>query len=121
MGLFTSAKATTFDWVNLTSSEQLHELIKEAATTPVLLFKHSTRCSISAMALNRFEQEWDDSKPTCICVYLDLIEYRSISNEIASLLKVEHQSPQAILVQNGTVMYAESHNGISASSIQALI
>lgn len=120
MGLFTTAK-TTFNWVNLTSSAQLHELIKEAATTPVLLFKHSTRCSISAMALNRFEKEWDTSKTTCKCVYLDLIEYRSISNEIASLLHVEHQSPQAILIHNGIVLYAESHNAIAVNSIQNLI
>jgi bacillithiol system protein YtxJ len=121
MGLFTTTKTSNFDWIKLTSSEQLHELIKEAATTPVLLFKHSTRCSISAMALNRFEQEWDTEKATCVCVYLDLIEYRSISNEIATLLKVEHQSPQAILVHNGTVVYAESHGAITASSIQNLI
>jgi bacillithiol system protein YtxJ len=122
MGLFSSTpKKPAVNWVNLTSSAQLHELIKEAATTPVLLFKHSTRCSISAMALNRFEKEWDDSKPTCICVYLDLIANREISNEIATLLKVEHQSPQAILVRNDEVIYVESHNGISASSIQALI
>jgi bacillithiol system protein YtxJ len=57
MGLFSSTpKKPAVNWVNLTSSGQLHELIKEAATTPVLLFKHSTRCSISAMALNRFEK-----------------------------------------------------------------
>jgi bacillithiol system protein YtxJ len=52
---------------------------------------------------------------------LDLIANREISNEIATLLKVEHQSPQAILVRNDEVIYVESHNGISASSIQALI
>lgn len=122
MGLFSSTtKQPAVNWVNLTSSEQLHELIKQAETAPVLLFKHSTRCSISSMALNRFEKEWDDSKPTCLCVYLDLIAYREISNEIAALLKVEHQSPQAILVRNNEVLYADSHNGISASDIQALI
>ncbi len=122
MGLFSSTtKKPAVNWVNLTSSEQLHELIKESATIPVLLFKHSTRCSISSMALNRFEKEWDDSKPICLCVYLDLIAYREISNEIAALLKVEHQSPQAILVRNNEVLYADSHNGISASDIQALI
>lgn len=121
MGLFTTTKTTQFHWVNLTSSEQLHTLIAQAANEPVLFFKHSTRCSISSMALNRFEKEWDDSKSTCLCVYLDLIAYREISTEIASTLKVEHQSPQAILIRNNEVLYADSHNGISASDIQALI
>lgn len=119
MGLFSSKQKTPFPWVKLTSSEQLHELLNSSETKPVLLFKHSTRCSISSMALNRFENTMDPEKATC--VYLDLLEYRPLSNEIEVITKVQHQSPQAILISNHEVIYSETHNGISASDILKLI
>ncbi|MGV3612846.1 MAG: bacillithiol system redox-active protein YtxJ [Fluviicola sp.] len=119
MGLFSSKQKTQFPWVNLTSSEQLQELMNASETKPLLLFKHSTRCSISSMALNRFENNMDPEKATC--VYLDLIAYRPLSNEIAELTHVEHQSPQAILISNHEVIYTETHSGINASDILKLI
>ncbi|TSJ46591.1 bacillithiol system redox-active protein YtxJ [Fluviicola chungangensis] len=119
MGLFSNKQKTAFPWVKLTSSEQLQELLQSSETKPVLLFKHSTRCSISSMALNRFENQMDPEKATC--VYLDLLVYRSLSNEIEALTGVQHQSPQAILISNHKVIYTETHNGISASDILKLI
>jgi bacillithiol system protein YtxJ len=118
MGLFSKQKAE-FPWVKLTSSEQLHELINSSETKPVVLFKHSTRCSISSMALNRFENNMDPEKATC--VYLDLLAYRPLSAEIEALTKVEHQSPQAILINNHQVIYTETHSGINAQDILKLI
>lgn len=119
MGLFSSKQKAEFPWVKLTSSEQLAELLKSSETKPLLLFKHSTRCSISSMALNRFENNMDPTMATC--VYLDLIAYRSVSNEIAERTHVEHQSPQAILISNHEVIYTETHSGINASDILKLI
>jgi len=119
MGLFSSKEKAQFPWVNLTSSEQLQELMKSSETKPLLLFKHSTRCNISSMALNRFENNMDPARATC--VYLDLIAYRPLSNEIAELTHVEHQSPQAILINNHEVIYTETHSGINASDILKLI
>lgn len=119
MGLFSSKQKAGFPWVNLTSSEQLHELLQSSETKPVVLFKHSTRCSISSMALNRFENNMDPEKATC--VYLDLLSYRPISAEIEQLTKVEHQSPQAILINNHEVIYSATHNGINALEILKLI
>lgn len=119
MGLFSSKQKVEFPWVKLTSSEQLHELLKSSETKPVLLFKHSTRCSISSMALNRFENNMDPEKATC--VYLDLLAYRPISAEIESVTKVQHQSPQAILIDNHQVIYTETHSGINAQDILKLL
>ncbi|MDF3028365.1 MAG: hypothetical protein K0S23_2672 [Fluviicola sp.] len=118
MGLFSKQKAE-FPWVKLTSSEQLHELINSSETKPVVLFKHSTRCSISSMALNRFENNMDPEKATC--VYLDLLAYRPLSAEIEALTKVEHQSPQAILINNHEVIYSATHTAINALEILKLI
>ena len=121
MGFFSRQQTVTFLWVSLTSSAQLHELIAQSDEVPVLLFKHSTSCSISAMAKNRFEQKWIAEPNECVCVYLDLLSYRALSNEIETLTGVIHQSPQAILLKNKRVVYQNSHNGISATEILALL
>ena len=49
--------------------------------------------------------------------YLDLLSHRDISRKIAELFDVEHQSPQAILVQNGEAIYDASHYDISFAEI----
>jgi bacillithiol system protein YtxJ len=68
------------------------------------------------MALSRFEQNWDP-EVNCEIYFLDLIQYRSLSNKIAEITGVEHQSPQVIVVSNGKVIYSESHSAINAKEI----
>ena len=99
-------------WENLISESQFSELVKSENVFAV--FKHSTRCSISSMAKNRVEREWNLDFPI---YYLDLIKYRSISNLIAAKSGVEHQSPQLIVFQNGLPVYDASHSGIAVSEI----
>ena len=108
------------NWVALKKKNQLDELLESSNSTPVLFFKHSTRCSISTMALNRLNQGlvWSLS---CNFSYLDLLSYRSLSNEIAHISEVEHQSPQAILIYENSVLYNESHGAINANDINGLI
>ena len=120
MGLFFKDNKSNFDWINLNSSEQLNEIIEQSNESAVLLFKHSTRCSISSMAKSRFEKEWKLDNKVCQTYYLDLITFRPISNEIAEKSGVEHQSPQVIVLKNKEVIYQASHNGIDAIEIQAL-
>jgi bacillithiol system protein YtxJ len=103
-------------WIELNLNHSVQELIDLSLHTPVIIFKHSTRCSISSMVLSRFEREWKKETKAHL-FYLDLIQFRQLSNEIANQLIVEHQSPQAILLLNGLVCYSESHNGISANEI----
>lgn len=121
MGWFGNRSATTFPWTKLTSSEQLDTLLAHSTETPVLLFKHSTRCSISSMALSRFENQWDVPSEVCECVFLDLLNYRSLSAEIASKTGIEHESPQVIVIKNNRVIYHASHNGIDAREIITLL
>lgn len=122
MGLFSSsAKTSSFPWVKLTSPGQLDELIAQSHIVPVLLFKHSTTCNISAMVISRFEQKWKADPSAGICVYLDLLAYRPLSNAIAEKTGIMHQSPQAILLKNGEAVYDESHGSIDALYIQTLL
>ena len=121
MGFFSFGSKSNFDWIELTSIEQLNEIIEQSTEKPVLLFKHSTRCSISSMAKSHFESEWKLSNDICPTYYLDLIEFRPVSNAIAEKTGVEHQSPQVIVLKNKEVIYQASHNGIDAKEIQEIL
>ena len=106
-------------WHKLADISRLQDIIdlsEESHIKAVLLFKHSTRCSISSMALNRLESKWKDDEKIP-AYYLDLLNYRDISNEIERLFSVEHASPQVLLIKNGTCIYHNSHSGISAGAL----
>jgi len=103
------------DWISLTSSAQLADIIEKSKYQPQLIFKHSTRCSISSMAKNRLERT---TPPENIdFYYLDLISYRELSTKIAEDFDVFHESPQVILIKNGECSYDESHSGINMDDI----
>jgi len=104
-------------WRPLTDLGQLNEIIEESVDKPVILFKHSTRCGVSRMTLKQFENEYDlgDSVTP---YFLDLLEYRSLSNEVAQRFGVEHQSPQLLLIRNGSSVYDASHSAIAVDSLK---
>ena len=105
------------NWERLTEASQLEQIVEESKERPVLIYKHSTRCGISGMALDRLERSWDESGEAIKPYYLDLLAYRDISNLVAETFKVYHQSPQVILIKDGQVVYDDSHMGISFSAI----
>ncbi|MCX6323443.1 MAG: bacillithiol system redox-active protein YtxJ [Sphingobacteriales bacterium] len=102
-------------WIRLTSPEQLEEIRQLSGSVPQVIFKHSTRCSISSMVQNRLERS---GLPQGIQFYhLDLLAYRNLSDQIAADFKVDHQSPQVLLIRNGECVYEESHQGISMNEL----
>ena len=103
------------NWGQLTNLQQLEQLNEISFQTPVLFFKHSTRCSISVMALNRLERDWNNN--TVSPYFLDLLNYREVSNQIAILFDIEHQSPQVLLIKDGACVYHASHNAIDVQVI----
>ncbi|HLU90286.1 MAG TPA: bacillithiol system redox-active protein YtxJ [Cyclobacteriaceae bacterium] len=97
---------------------QLETIKEESIEKPVLIFKHSTRCSISAMAWNRLTRNWKEEDNEKIKpYYLDLITYREISNAVEEQFGVRHQSPQVIIVKGGHATYNSSHMGIDYQEI----
>ncbi|MEZ7499532.1 bacillithiol system redox-active protein YtxJ [Flavobacterium sp. Arc3] len=108
------------NWNALTDLEQLNEIISLSNEKPVVIFKHSTRCSISRMALKQFENEFDLSDKVTP-YFLDLIAYRDISNGIASRFGVMHQSPQLLLIKNGKSVYDVSHSDIDAEALKGKV
>ena len=111
-------KINTMNWNKLSTIEELDSIINESTTEPILIFKHSTRCSISATALSRLERNWTDETSQKIKpYYLDLIAFREVSNQIESKFNVEHQSPQILIIKDGKSIFDTSHMGISYQAI----
>lgn len=101
---------------------QLDAIDKESETGNVLIFKHSTRCSISDAALSRFERDGKSLNESDVtCFYLDLLQHRDISNAIAARYGIEHQSPQVLLISKGKCIFNESHMSISVSEILGMV
>ena len=105
------------EWNELTEQSQLEQLKTQSDEQPVLIFKHSTRCSISRSALKQFENEFD-LQDKIAPYFLDLLNHRDISNEIAFQFNVQHQSPQLLLLKNRAVVYHTSHENIDANELK---
>ncbi len=101
------------NWIPLTKKEQLSIIEEASHQQPVLIFKHSTICSTSAVVLDRFERKWQaDEIRGLITYFLDLLKYRSISDQISIDFNLRHESPQLLVVKCGRVTYHDSHFGI---------
>ena len=103
------------EWIELNSKEQVDAIASDVSNQLHLIFKHSTRCSISSMALSRLESAWANNsiKP----YFLDLLVHRDVSDYIAEKFSVWHESPQAILIKNGECLLDSSHIGIDYNEI----
>lgn len=106
-------------WTELHRIEQLDEIKKDSQQHPIIIFKHSTRCSTSHMMLDRFERNWKEEEMKHVKpFFLDLITYRNISNNVATMFGIEHESPQLLLIQNEQVVYETSHLGIDYNQLR---
>lgn len=109
------------NWHLLTEIQQLNSIVETSENKPVIIFKHSTRCSISRFALKQFENEYKFSEEEIQPFFLDLIANRDISNEIAARFEVQHQSPQLLLIRKGKSVYDASHSEIEVSEIKKFL
>lgn len=107
------------NWNHLTAKDQIDQIKLSSADKPVLLFKHSTRCSVSDMAENRLERAWNDEEMASLDIYhLDLIQHREVSDYIATAFDVPHESPQVLIISDGKCIYHNSHMGIAYHEIK---
>ncbi|MCU0422003.1 MAG: bacillithiol system redox-active protein YtxJ [Bacteroidia bacterium] len=104
------------NWIPFQDIDQLTDIDVLSHTEPILIFKHSTRCSISSTGLSRLEKQWT-SDNQMKAYFVDLLAYRMISNAIADHYGITHQSPQALVIKNGKCVYHESHLSIAYEEI----
>jgi len=111
---------SNLNWINLNHIDQLDLIINESREIPVIIFKHSTRCSISRMVLKQFEKQYNLEEKMKL-YFLDLLEYRVISNEIAARFNVVHQSPQVLVINDGISVYNASHESILDKDLEVFV
>lgn len=102
-------------WNKIESEAQWQQILEDSKNTLQLIYKHSTRCSISSVVKGRLERA---GAPADIDFhYLDLINFRSVSNRIAEDTGIRHESPQILLIKDGKCIYHESHTAINMDDI----
>lgn len=107
------------NWKSLNTTQDIQEAKVASHHQPVVIFKHSTRCSISGMALNRMERSWNEAEMEGVDAYfLDLIQHSPLSQAVAQEFEVHHESPQLLLIKDGKCVYHTSHMGISYQALK---
>jgi len=108
-------------WIPLTSIDQLEEIKELSKTESVFVFKHSTRCGISRIVIKQFERLFTEEHKKLKVYYLDLLNYRNVSNEVGDYFQVIHQSPQLLVIKNGVSIFDVSHNDITIINLSRFI
>jgi|TARA_B110000114_G_scaffold59131_1_gene62826 bacillithiol system protein YtxJ len=111
-------KETNINWIPLNSLEQIKTIKELSKSETILVFKHSTRCGISSMVIKRFENLFDSSMNNIKVYYLDLLNFRAISDEVGYSFQVQHQSPQLLIIRNEVAVLNVSHYDITTVNIQ---
>lgn len=114
-------KKSFLNWIPLTSVQQLEEIKEQSKTESILIFKHSTRCGISSMVIKQFEKLFTEEHQNLKVYYLDLLNYRDISDEIGYSFQVMHQSPQLIVVRNSVSVHNASHYDITQTNLTRFV
>ena len=99
---------------------QLDDLVQRSCGTPLLLFKHSPTCGISAQAFDELEMLQRDQS-TVDVVVVDVFSDRALSKAVADKFGIRHESPQALLMTGGTVRWHASHSRVTADAIRRAI
>lgn len=106
------------DWQILEQTAQLEAIDRESEARPVAIFKHSTSCGISHHVKDGLMQAWDFAPDEIGVYYLDLLQYRPVSNAVMTHYGVQHQSPQLLLIKNGKAVYHASHQAVSVPELR---
>jgi bacillithiol system protein YtxJ len=113
----TTAESTIFgidEMKEITSFANLEDMSKDSFAEPQIVFKHSTRCGISSMALHRMKSYTEKQNFHLV----DVINQRAVSNHIAETFKTLHASPQLLIIHKGIKVFDTSHMGISAAVVE---
>jgi bacillithiol system protein YtxJ len=118
---FSKSKTNAYRWEYLRDSETFNQLLSATNEKPLVIFKHSTRCPISSMALDRFNDYVTEIAELATVVMIDVIENRPVSLHVADALNVMHQSPQVLVLHQEQAVYDNSHSGIQGKVLLEFI
>lgn len=106
---------------NLYSIHQLDSIIQDSNHRTQLIFKHSTRCSVSRFVLNNFIANYSSQADDFDIHILDLLNYREISQLIAKTFNLQHESPQLLIIRDSTLIHHASHEAIASVDLQQFL
>jgi len=118
MGLFDRHNKLAKSWIPLTEESQIEQIIQASYEKPQAIFKDSTSCGISAGVKSGLVGDWANLSDEIDFHYLDLLSFRSVSNHVAQVSKVVHQSPQVIIFHRGEVIADTSHFAINVKFVK---
>lgn len=110
----------TNNWSEITSIDQISNIVADSHESPQLIYKHSTRCNLSSTIYDHL-RNWDLKKKVVAIHYLDLIAYRQVSDYIEKQFGILHESPQVIILHNGKPVYDEDHYRIKGEKIEEVL
>ncbi len=105
-------------WLELETKDQLNWIIKASRKRPQLIYKHSTRCHTCTDILDELNRDFNALEDQAAMIYLDLLQFRDVSTEIATHFGISHQSPQLILLYKGKAVFHAEHWDIKPEEIQ---
>jgi bacillithiol system protein YtxJ len=114
-------KVSYLKWIPLISLEQIETIKEQSKTESIFIFKDSTRCGISKIVIKHFEELFQENHQHLKVYYLDLLNYRNISDEIGYTFQVIHQSPQLLVIKNEVSVYDVSHYDVSQTNLTRFI
>lgn len=104
----------------MTTSEQLRTALDSSHQKALLLFKHSTRCPISARAYEEVTAYLQNHPNEQVdYALIDVVADRPVSNDAAEVLSVEHESPQVIVIRQGAPVWHTSHSHITTEALRS--
>ncbi len=128
MGLFKNIfkasepkKEKILPWIPLNTIAQLNYIEQKSKTKTQVVFKHSTRCGISRMVMNQFVDAYELTEKDIDLYFLDILNYRDVSNEVGYKFQVMHESPQLLVIKNGIVVENPSHGQINGVSLEKYV
>ena len=111
------------DLIHLHNLEELDRLLSESDTRPLLVFKHSYTCGISAEALDELVAHLNEDviaagMPEPRYAMVTVQTDRDVSNAVSRKLGIRHETPQALLVRGGRVIWSASHFRVTADAMK---
>lgn len=120
LNLFKSKRTDTMErstWNTISDPSETQTLVEKSKNRPQLIYKHSNQCSVSFIAKEGLDSSTEELNQIADLYIIDVIRQRNISNAIATLLKIRHESPQALLLTDGKVVWKGSHWDVNAEEI----
>lgn len=108
-------------WNVIDDPSKLQGVLEASRNKPQLIYKHSNRCSVCWFTKAELERASEKIDGEAEMYFVDVIRNRSVSNTIAEKLGIRHESPQAILVENGEIVWHASHGGIKESELLGML